>query len=61
MNGNKYLSRSFWIVVVFGLMGFILSWYLKEALAFTTVASVGLGGWFGGKAVEAYQTRNKPL
>ena len=58
---NKWLSRSFWIVVVFGILGFVLSWQLKEALPFTTVASVGLTGWFGGKGIEAFQSRNKPL
>ena len=48
-NGNKWLSRSFWIVVIFGGLGFALSWQLENVVAFTTVASVGLGGWFGGK------------
>ena len=55
MNGNgKWLSRSFWIVLLFGALGFALSWQLKSVTAFTTVASVGLGGWFGGKAAAGF-------
>ena len=49
---NKWLSRSFWLVLIFGLLGFALSWQLKAAVAFTTVVSVGLTGWFGGKMVQ---------
>ena len=51
-NANKWLSRSFWLLLIFGLLGFVLSWQLTNVVAFTTVVSVGLAGWFGGKMVQ---------
>jgi len=54
MKENKWLSRSFWLVLLFGGLGFALSWQLEDVTAFTVVASTGLGGWFAGKV---FQTR----
>ena len=53
----NWLSRSFWVVLLFGVLGFVLSWQLEDATAFTVVASTGLGGWFAGKGVSAFQNR----
>ena len=50
--GKKWLSRSFWLLLIFGLLGFVLSWQLTNVVAFTTVVSVGLAGWFGGKMAQ---------
>jgi len=53
MDKNRWTSRSFWLVFLFGLMSLALSIYLHEAVPFTVTANVGVGGWFAGKAVQA--------
>ena len=50
---NKYLSRSFWIVVLAMIAGFALSWYLKDATPATVIIPAALTGWFGGKFAES--------
>ena len=59
MNGNaKWLSRSFWLVAMFGVFALGLSVFLKNPVPFTVTVNVGIGGWFTGKAVDAYQKKN---
>ena len=40
----KWTSRWFLLSAVFGALGFALSWWLKDASAFTAIATVALGG-----------------
>lgn len=54
-NGKRWTSRSFWLVLVFGIMSLGLSVYLHDAIPFTVTVNVGIGGWFAGKAVAAKQ------
>jgi len=51
----KYLSRTFWLLLIAMGLAFALSWHQDEAVYFTTVANVGLGGWIAGKWLQGKQ------
>ena len=57
-NGNKFLSRSFWIIIVAIGGAFLLSFYLKESLAATVIVPAAITGWFGGKFAESMVNKN---
>ena len=62
VNGdNKWLSRSLWLCVIIIIGSFTLAWKLNDGAVWTVVITAVITGWFAGKGVEAFQTRNKPL
>ena len=52
MNSNKWLSRSFFIVLIALALAFALAWKLDDSGTFTVVATAGLSAWFAGKGIE---------
>ena len=51
---DKWLSRSFFVVLVAIVGAFVLAWHLKEAMAATVIVPAALTGWFGGKAAAGF-------
>ena len=54
---NKFLSRSFWIIVYFGSIAGVLDWF-KDTNSFTVVAPAAFTGWFGMKVAERLKNGN---
>lgn len=58
---NRWLaSRWLVITVVFGGAALWLSWYLKDASAFTAIGTVGLGGGWAHNGVGRWTDRHGP-
>ena len=54
---SNWLSRGFWIVMYAITGAIFLSWFLKDATPAIVIIPAALTGWFGGKAVAAYQNK----
>jgi len=54
---NKFLSRSFWIVLYLATLAAALDWF-KDKNTFVVVAPALVSGWFGMKLVERWNNGN---